>query len=115
MLIKNKTMGVIKKKTVSLETVKNRFIGNVGTEKRDRYELELKIDLIGDMIKKARKQRDLTQAELGQLIGVQKSQISRLENGTSNVTIGTMLKVFEALNAKVNFNVELMNQKVEIA
>lgn len=102
----------IRRKT--LEEVKDDIIGKVGTPKRDAFELELRMDLIGEMIKKARKERNLTQSELGELIGVQKAQISRLENGTSNVTIGTMLKVFEALKAKVNFRVEMMNQKLKI-
>lgn len=102
------------KKTVSLDQIKNKYIGEIGSAKRELYEVELKLDLIGEMIKSARKERNLTQEELGKLIGVQKSQISKLENGASNVTIGTILKVFEALKAKVNFKVELLNQKLNI-
>ncbi len=101
-------------KVTSLDQVKKKYIGEVGTPKRDEFELELKIDLVGEMIKTARKQRDLTQEELGKLIGVQKSQISKLENGASNVTIGTMLKVFEALKAKVNFKIELLDKTFKI-
>lgn len=67
------------------------------------------------MIKIARKERHLTQEQLGEIIGVQKSQISKLENYTRNVTIETIMKVFAALKAKVNFKVELMNNKVDIA
>jgi len=103
-----------KTKTTSLAEVKNKLLGKVGTPKRDKYEFELKLDLIGEMIKKARKERNLTQEELGELIGVQKAQISKLENGTSNVTIGTVLRVFDALKAKVNFKVEIMNQTMSI-
>ncbi len=102
-------------KTTSLDKVKNKVLGKIGTPKRDRYEFELKLDLIGDMIKKARKKRGLTQTELGDLVGVQKAQISKLENGTSNVTISTILKVFDALNAKVNFKVEILDQTMQIA
>lgn len=100
--------------TTTLDEVKDRFIGKVGTEERDEFEYELRIDLIGEMIKKARKEKNLTQAELGELVGVQKAQISKLENGASNVTIGTILKVFKALKAKVNFKVEMMNKTLEI-
>ena len=98
----------------TLEEVKDDLIGKVGTAKRDAFELELRMDLVGEMIKQARKERNLTQSELGELIGVQKAQISRLENGTSNVTISTILKVFDALKAKVNFRVVMMNQELEI-
>ena len=58
------------------------------------------------MIKQARKKRKLTQSQLGEMIGVKKSQISKLENGINNATIDTVLKVFEALKAKVNFTVQ---------
>ncbi|MDY0083826.1 MAG: helix-turn-helix transcriptional regulator [Ignavibacteriaceae bacterium] len=57
------------------------------------------------MIKQARKERHLTQSQVGELIGVQKSQISRIVRNAKNVTIKTILRVFRALKAKVNFNV----------
>jgi len=101
-------------KTVSLDKIKDDLIGKKGTPERDQYEIELQLDLIGEMIKRARKKRNLTQEELGELVGVQKAQISKLENGMSNVTIGTILKVFEALKAKVNFRVEILDQELKI-
>ena len=57
----------------------------------------------------------MTQSQLGELIGVQKSQISRIEGNAKNVTIATILRVFSALKAKVNFNVELMDGEFRIA
>ena len=101
--------------TFSLDEIKDEFIGKTGTEKRTIYEQELQSEILGDMIKKARLERKMTQEELGKLIGVQKAQKSKLENNTTNVTIETILKVFGALKAKINFNVELLNSNVEIA
>jgi HTH-type transcriptional regulator / antitoxin HipB len=66
-------------KKYTLEEVKDKFIGKTGTPERDQYELELKMEVIGDMIRNVRKERNLTQSELGELIGVQKAQISKLE------------------------------------
>jgi DNA-binding XRE family transcriptional regulator len=102
-------------KSYSLDEAQDLVIGKIGTPRRDHYEFELKLELIGDMIKTARKERHLTQEQLGELIGVRKSQISKLENNAKNVTIETILKVFEALKAKVNFRVELLNNKLNIA
>jgi DNA-binding XRE family transcriptional regulator len=99
----------------TLDEAKDEFIGKSGTEKRDKYEYELRLDLLGEMIKQARKERNLTQSELGEMIGVQKSQISKIENNAKNVTIETILRVFKALKAKVNFNVELMDGEFKIA
>jgi len=104
-----------KLKMYTLEQAKDKHIGLIGTDKRDKYEYELKMEILGEMIKQARKQRHLTQSELGALIGVQKSQISRIERNTKNVTLETILRVFRALKAKVSFNVELLDGETNLA
>lgn len=109
MATKNKEL-----KMFTFDEIKNEFIGEIGTEKRTVYEQELQLEVLGEMMKKIRLERKLTQAELGKLIGVQRAQISKLENNTTNVTLETILKVFGALKAKVNFNVELMNNNIQI-
>jgi DNA-binding XRE family transcriptional regulator len=102
-------------KTYSLDEITDEFIGKKGTEKREIFENELRLDLIGEAIKQARKERHLTQEELGVLVGVKKSQISKLENSLTDARFETIIKVFKALNAKINFNVELLNQSVKLA
>jgi len=102
-------------KTYTLEEVTDKHIGKIGTPKRDAFENELSLELIGAAIKQARKERHLTQAELGKLVGVQKAQISKIENSLTDARFDTIIKVFKALNAKINFNVELLNQTVNLA
>lgn len=102
-------------KTYTLDEVQDELIGKIGTEERDLFEYELQMDLIGKAIKQTRKERNLTQEELGKLIGVQKAQISRLENNASNVTLDTLLRVFTALKAKVKFQVELSNLNINMS
>jgi len=97
-------------KTYSLEKVTDHFVGKIGTHNRDSFENELKLDLLGQTIKKIRKDRNLTQEQLGKLVGVKKAQISKIENSLTDARFETILKVFTALNAKINFNVELMHQ-----
>lgn len=93
-------------KTIGLNELKDKSLGKLGTSKRDEYEYELRVELLSEQIKELRKEQNLTQEQLGNLIGVQRAQISKLENNTSNVTIGTILKVFNALRATVNFRIE---------
>jgi len=102
-------------KAYNLDEAQDLIIGKIGTARRDQFEFELKLELIGGMIKTARKERQLTQEQLGKLIGVNKSQISKLENNAKNVTMSTILKVFEALEAKVNFKVELRSRELQIS
>ncbi len=107
-------MGKQGMKTYGLDEVTDKYIGKKGTTERDEFESELRLDLIGQAIKQARKERKLTQAQLGELVGVQKAQISKLENNLTDARFETILKVFRALNAKINFNVELLNQNLNL-
>jgi DNA-binding XRE family transcriptional regulator len=101
-------------KTYSLNQVQDKLIGKIGTPERDKFEYDLQMDLIGKAIKQTRQERNMTQEELGKLIGVQKAQISRLESNASNATIDTLIKVFAALKASVKLHVELPNLNVSI-
>ncbi len=99
-------------KTYSLEELTDEYIGKQGTEKRNNFDTELRIEMLGQAIKQARQERNLTQEELGQLVGVKKAQISKIENSVTDARFTTILKVFNALGAKVNFNVELKQVKL---
>lgn len=73
------------------------------------------MDVLGKMIKAARQERNLTQEELGKLVGVQKAQISKLESSTNSATIDTVIRVFKALKADINFNVKIEDTFVRLA
>jgi|SRR3989339_584482 len=102
-------------KTYTLNQLKDHYIGKLGTPEREEYEYELKLDVLGELIKQTRKQKNLTQDELGHLIGVNKSEISKLENNARNMKIGTLIKVFNALKANIKFRVEIENTNWSLA
>ena len=102
-------------KVRTLVEMKDKYIGKVGSKERDDYEYELRMDVLGKMIKAARQERNLTQEELGKLVGVQKAQISKLESSTNSATIDTVLRVFKALKADINFNVKIEDSFVRLA
>jgi HTH-type transcriptional regulator / antitoxin HipB len=98
-------------KTYTLDELTDKYIGEKGTPSRERFEYELKTDVIGEIIKQTRIERHLTQEQLGELIGVQKAQISKIENNTKDVRFSTILRVFEALKATINFSVVFENHR----
>ncbi len=98
-----------------LDNIKDKYLGKIGTEERDQYEFELKLDILGEMIKQTRKERNLTQEQLGELVGVKKSEISKLEKNARNMTISTVLKVFRAMKANVKFMVKLDDNELNVA
>lgn len=84
-----------------LSEVVDEVWGKTGTKERDMMEMQLKEDVnayyLGEAIRKTRKAQNLTQEQLGERIGVQRAQISRLEKGNSTITLPTLSRVFQAL------------------
>lgn len=81
----------------------DKYVGKKGTAERDDFDAKVSAEVetykIGEAIKSTRKQQNLTQKQLGELVGVQESQISKIESGKS-VTFATIAKVFKAMGAK---------------
>ena len=94
-------------KTTNLTELTDQYIGPAGSAARTAFDQELRLDILGTQIKQIRKERHLTQEQLGHLVGVKKSQISKLENCLKQARFDTVLKVFHALDAKLFFHVVL--------
>mgnify|MGYP001145032021 FL=1 len=88
-------------KLILADDMKDKLWGKRGTPEREAMENQLKEEVnayfVGEAIRKARLAQKLTQEELGELIGVQRAQISKLEKGKSVITLPTMSRVFKAL------------------
>ena len=87
------------------EEILDKHIGKKGTPKRDQFEADLNSFLIGEAIKS----KNLTQEELGNLIGVQRAQISRIENG-KNLTFSTIARVFKAMGISAKLEIGNMGK-----
>lgn len=88
---------------ITFEESKDRILGKVGTPRRDEFEAEAKKAVeeykIGEAIKKERQKQGMTQEQLGIKMGVQKAQVSKIENG-KNITYSSIVRAFKALGAK---------------
>jgi len=103
-------------KKYTLEELTDKYVGEKGTTNREQFDFELKLDILGEMIKKARKEKNLTQEQLGELVGVQKAQISKIETNAKDVRLSTIIKVFDALKATVKMTIDFdANTHLEIA
>lgn len=94
-----------KMKFYTHDEIVDEFIGKKGTPKRDKYEEDLEMFLIGEAIKRTRQQKNLTQEELGKMVGVQKAQISRIENG-KNLTFSTVIKLLKAMGVSAKLEID---------
>ena len=95
-------------KLMSFEEFQDKNFGKIGTPQRDAFEKKVDDAIqaykIGEAIKQARKANNLTQEQLGEKVGVQKAQISRLEHG-HGITFSTMARIFKALNVKASLDI----------
>jgi HTH-type transcriptional regulator / antitoxin HipB len=96
------------------EDLEDKYFGKKGTPERDAYEFDLKMELIGEKIKQLRIKNNLTQSQLGELIGVKRAQISKLEHGNHSASVSTIINVFQAMKAKVRLKIET-DDNVELA
>lgn len=72
--------------------------------------IESEVKQIGELLKIAREHIGLTQAQLGERVGVQAAQISKIESGR-NLTIATIVKVLKALGLSAEFLIQGLNLK----
>ncbi len=62
--------------------------------------------LIGFRIKEKRLELGLTQEELAKKIGIDQSDLSKIEKGTANPTIKMIKRIADSLNSKISFQLE---------
>ena len=91
-------------KYYTLDEITDEFIGPRGTPERETFEAEIESVLIGAAIKSARRAQHLTQKQLGERVGVQAAQISKIESGR-NLTITTIIRVLNALGLTADFTI----------
>jgi HTH-type transcriptional regulator/antitoxin HipB len=99
-------------KVYKLDDLIEEEFGPIGSQDRTVFEDELRLGVLGSRIRQLRKMRQMTQTELGERIGVKKSQISRIENNMGNTTIETLIRIFHALNARLSLKIDLFEQSM---
>ena len=96
----------------TIESLEDKVLGIAGTTRRDAFEAAVKEEIrayhIGEAIKAARKERNMTQGQLAELMGVKKAQVSRIERG-DNPTLNTIVRAFNALGMAVTLTCGNMN------
>jgi HTH-type transcriptional regulator / antitoxin HipB len=109
-----KNITTSKVKTVAFTKLEDKYFGKKGSVKRGKYEAELNEEIIGELIKQAREKQNLTQEQLAGLLGINKSNVSKMENNIKSMRIGTLMKVLQTLNAKVSLQVEFGSAKKKL-
>ncbi|MDE6822785.1 MAG: helix-turn-helix transcriptional regulator [Bacteroides acidifaciens] len=94
-------MEVRNENLISIDSMMDAEFGKVGTPEREAFRKEAYAYCMGQMICEARKKEKMTQAELAQRIGTNKSYISRIEKGVIEPGVSTFFRIIDALGLKV--------------
>lgn len=61
--------------------------------------------MVGDAVAAARARKGFSQKELAQATGIDQSDLSKIERGVANPSIGTLNRIAEALDAKLTVSI----------
>ena len=91
----------------TLDQLKTKYYGEVGTPERDQLENELEALRIGFQIRSARERLNMTQEQLAERIGKKPTYISKIENDGENITLRTLFDIVErGLGGKLRISFE---------
>jgi HTH-type transcriptional regulator/antitoxin HipB len=79
----------------SLDEILDNKYGKRGNEKREKWEQEFESFRLGVLLEEARIKLGMTQEELAEKCGTNKSYISRIENNASDIRLSTLMKIIQ--------------------
>ncbi len=90
-----------RKRTEDVDAQLDAVFGKEGTPERKAAEDRANAFFTGQIIEEARKKANMTQAELAEKIGTNKSYISRVETGKTEPKVSTFYRIASALGLNV--------------
>jgi len=83
-------------------------IGTKGTKKRDKFDAEYEAFKLGVLIQQARREKGLTQGQVAELSGTNKSYISKLERDLKDVRFSTLQRIVkDGLGGHLQISIKL--------
>jgi DNA-binding XRE family transcriptional regulator len=95
-------------KTTSIDELISRDIGRPGTKEREKFDAKVQTAVIAYQLKELRKKQNITQQQLAEMVGIDKTQISKIEKGSRNLTIETIARIVNALGGTFDLNIKMV-------
>ena len=96
-----------KKNLTTLSEFIDKKVGKKGTKKRDRFETDYEAFRLGVLIQQARQEKGLTQEQVAELSGTNKSYISKLEKDLKDVRFSTLQRnINEGLGGHLEISIK---------
>lgn len=85
----------------SFDAILDEKYGKIGSPEREEFHKEAYTYCVGQIVSNARKQEKMTQSELAEKVGTNKTYISRIEKGVIEPGVGLFFRIIDALGLKV--------------
>ena len=97
-----------KSNITTLDQILDKKYGKKGQPKREEWEQQFESFRLGVLLEEARIKLGMTQAELAEKCGTNKSYISRIENNASDIRLSTLMKIIQkGLGGQVKLTLQL--------
>ena len=96
-----------RKNLTSLSNFIDKEVGLKGTRKREKYNQEYEAFKLGVLIQQARQAKGLTQEQMAELSGTNKSYISKLEKDLKDIRFSTLQRIIkDGLGAQLQISIK---------
>ena len=96
-----------KKNLTTLSEFIDKKVDKRGTKKRDKFESDYEVFRLGVLIQQARQEKGLTQEQVAELSGTNKSYISKLEKDLKDVRFSTLQRIItEGLGGHLEISIK---------
>ena len=98
-----------KKNVTTLSEFIDNKVGKQGTKKRDKFEADYEAFKLGVLIQQARQEKGLTQEQVAELSGTNKSYISKLEKDLKDIRFSTLQRIItEGLGGRLEISIKFL-------
>lgn len=94
-------------KLTDAETILSQEYGNTGTATRKEFDAKSRAWYYGEILKEQRKELKLTQKELAERIGRERSYINKIEKGETDIQLSTFIRILDALGIDISLTTRL--------
>jgi HTH-type transcriptional regulator/antitoxin HipB len=97
-----------KNNITTLDEILDKKYGKKGQPKREEWEQHFEAFRLGVLLEEARIKLGMTQEELAEKCGTNKSYISRIENNSSDIRLSTLMKIIQqGLGGQLKLTIQL--------
>lgn len=90
---------------VKAETVLTKEVGNIGTPERAEFDAKARAWYYGEMLRERRRELGITQQELAESVGRERTYINRIEKGETDLQLSSFLRLATALGITIRFEI----------